>query len=147
MEKEKVQMSIDISAPVQRIFDYVTDPNKIPSILPGLVENSNVPELPLKVGSVFNYKYQMFGVMLDGVWSVSEISSPSLYKAHTTGGVESDWTYEISGEGDNSKVSLTVEYVMPQGLVSKIKASALAKINEKEADHLLHNLKTILEMQ
>jgi hypothetical protein len=89
----------------------------------------------------------MYGVMLDGVWTVDEIKSPSLYKAHTTGGSESWWTQEISGDENKSTVTLTVEYIMPQGVLSKIKANALMSINEKEADHMLHNLKTILEMQ
>ena len=52
-----------------------------------------------------------------------------------------------SNDGNESTVKLTVDYAMPDGVLSKIKANALAKINEKEAEHLLHNLKTILEME
>lgn len=147
MEKIKVVKTLEINASPEKIFNYVTDPSKIPSILPGLIENSNVPELPLKAGSQFDYKYQMYGVMLNGQWIVDEIEFPKLYKAHTTGGGESWWTQEISGHGDNSTVTLTVEYLMPEGVLSKIKTNALMSINDKEADHMLHNVKTILEMQ
>lgn len=147
MEKIKVVKSLEIEASPETIFNFVTDPSKIPAILPGLVENSNIPALPLQAGSKFNYKYQMYGVMLDGEWIVDEIQSPSLYKAHTTGGSESWWAQEISGDENKSTVTLTVEYAMPEGVLSKIKANALMSINEKEAEHMLHNLKTILEMQ
>lgn len=147
MEKIKVVKSLEINASQEQIFNFITDPSKISSILPGLIENSNVPELPLVAGAKFDYKYQMYGVMLDGEWIVDEIEFPRLYKAHTTGGSDSLWTQEISGEGDKSTVTLTVEYTMPEGVLSKIKANALISINDKEADHMLHNLKTILEMQ
>lgn len=147
MEKIKVVKSLEVNTSPEKIFNFITDPSKIPSILPGLIENSNVPELPLTAGAEFDYRYQMYGVMLDGVWTVDEIQSPSLYKAHTTGGSESWWTQEISGDENKSTVTLTVEYTMPEGVLNKIKANALISINEKEADHMLHNLKTILEMQ
>lgn len=147
MENVKVVKSLEINASPEKIFNFITDPSKIPSILPGLVENSNVPELPLKAGDQFNYKYQMYGMMLDGKWIVDEIQTPTLYKAHTTGGSESWWTQEISGDGDKSTVTLTVEYKVPEGLLSKIKTNALISINDKEGDQMLHNLKTILEME
>jgi carbon monoxide dehydrogenase subunit G len=147
MDKIKIVKSAEINAPAQKIFDFITDPSKIPAILPGLTENSNVPPLPLKAGSTFNYKYQMYGVELDGQWIVDEVRSPSYYKSHTTGGSDSTWIEEITPDGDASKVTLTIEYEMPQGVLAKIKGDALASINEKAADEMLHNLKTILEMQ
>jgi carbon monoxide dehydrogenase subunit G len=147
MEKIKVVKSLEINASPEKIFNFITDPSKIPSILPGLIENSNVPALPLTAGAEFNYKYQMYGVILEGKWTVDELNSPTLYKAHTNGGIDSWWTQEISGSGEKSIVTLTVEYEMPDGVLSKIKANALMSINDKEADHMLHNLKTILEMQ
>lgn len=147
MEKIKVVKSLEINASPEKVFNFITDPSKIPAILPGLIENSNIPVLPLVAGSEFDFKYQMYGVMLDGKWTVDEIQFPSLYKAHTTGASESWWTQEISGDSDKSTVTLNVEYTMPEGVLSKIKASALMSINDKEADHMLHNLKTILEMQ
>lgn len=147
MEKIKVIKSLEIEASPEKIFDFITDPSKIPSILPGLIENSNVPPLPLTAGAKFNYKYQMYGFIMDGEWIVDEIQSPSLYKAHTNGGTESWWTQEISGNEDKSNVTLTIEYKMPEGILAKIRAKALESINEKEADHMLHNLKTILEME
>lgn len=147
MEKIKVVKTLEINASPEKIFNFITDPSKIPSILPGLIENSNVPELPLTPGAQFNYKYQMYGMVLEGQWIVDEIQAPTLYKAHTTGGSESWWTQEISGDGDKSTVTLTVEYKMPEGILGKIKAEALMSINDKEADHMIHNLKTVLEMQ
>jgi carbon monoxide dehydrogenase subunit G len=147
METSTVTKSLQINVPPQKIFDFITTPTNIPFILPGLVENYDIPTLPLKAGSKFGYKYQMYGVMLDGLWIVDQIESPTLYKAHTTGEAASTWIQEISGDEQSSTVTLTVEYTIPEGVLNRIKSNALQSINEKEADHMLHNLKTVLEMQ
>jgi len=147
MEKIKVVKSLEINASPEKIFSFIADPSKIPSIIPGLIENSNVPELPLVAGAEFDYKYQMYGMMLDGKWIVDEIKAPPIYKAHTIGGSESWWTQEIFGDENKSIATLTIEYKMPEGILGKIKAEALISINDKEAEYMLHNLKTILEMQ
>ncbi len=144
---EKVFASGEIKVPASKVFDYITNPKNIPAILPGLIENSNIPELPLKSGSSFNYKYQMYGMTFDGVWTVLEIQSPTLYKAHTTGGIASDWTIEISEADNMSKIQLTVEYEIPGTLFKTLKSTILRKINENEATHMLENLKTVLESE
>lgn len=146
MDKIKVVKSLVINATPERIFNFITEPSKIPAILPGLIENSDIPSLPLTAGSQFKYKYQMYGVILEGLWIVDEIQSPSLYKAHTTGASESWWTQEIVPDGDKSQVTLTVEYVIPEGVLAKAQTNILMSINEKEAEHMIHNLKTVLEM-
>lgn len=144
---EKVEVTSNINASPQRVFDYITNPANIPIILPGLVENSNVPELPLKDGSVFNYKYQMYGMVFDGTWTVLDIKSPNIYKAHTTGGIESDWLIEINESNGGSEVKLTVSYEIPGMLFKKITGAILKKINEKEGELMIHNLKTLLESE
>ncbi len=145
MEKENVTVNAQIDAPAQKIFDFITNPENIPAILPGLVENSNVPQLPLVTGSSFNYKYQMYGMNFDGVWTVTDIQSPTRYQAHTTGGIESDWTITIVEDGAASNVSLVVEYEIPGVLFRKIKGKILRRINEKEGELMIHNLKVVLE--
>ncbi|MBI4038947.1 SRPBCC family protein [Candidatus Daviesbacteria bacterium] len=51
MYNEKIHTEIDIDAPVSKVFEFLTDPNNIPLILPGLKENYDIPELPIKEGS------------------------------------------------------------------------------------------------
>ena len=120
METQKITMSTDIGVSAQKVFDFITDPNNIPSVLPGLVENSNIPSLPLVPGATFDFTYQMYGVNFEGVCTVLEIVSPRLYKNHTTGGIESNWTSEIEESEGGCRVVLTVEYEIPSGLFGSL---------------------------
>jgi uncharacterized protein YndB with AHSA1/START domain len=147
MHDARVEISTVIAAPRIRVFDFLVNPNKIPLVLPGLVENTEIPPLPLKKGSKFRYKYQMYGVMLEGHWTVTDMDAPSRYDAVTDGDIESNWKYRLSEQNGSTKLEMVVTYQTPQTLAGRIKGDVLVRINEQEAEHYFKNLKTVLEMQ
>ena len=146
MADHNVKRQVEIKAPIEKVFELLTNPAKIPLVMPGLIENKNIPKLPLKKGDKFKYTYQMFGVMLEGIWTVTEIKSPSIYKAATNGDIPSKWAYELVSKKGKTLVKFQTTYQLPKSVLSQVKATALKSMNEKEADHFMHNLKTALEM-
>ena len=146
MSNLTIDKKIQINASIDKVFEFLTDPAKIPLVLPGLIENTNIPKLPLKVGSKFNYKYQMYGAILEGTWTVTEIKSPDSYKAKTDGDAASNWSYKLSKKGAGTSVGIKIEYEVPKSVLSKVKVNIIKSINEKAVDQYLHNLKTVLEM-
>jgi len=146
MNEARVQANIEIAAPVDRVWNFLTDPKKIPLVLPGLVENVNVPPLPLKEGASFQYRYQMYGVMTEGTWHVTKLEASRVYDAKTDGDIDSTWHYELTERDGKTHVLFDVTYRAPESVLGKIKAEALAKINQAEGEHYLKNLKTVLEM-
>lgn len=141
------EQEIDIKAKPQQVFDFLTTPEKIPLILPSLIENTNVSELPLKKSSSYDWHYQMYGVKLKGKWEVTEIESPTRYAARTTGDTESTWDYRFEETADGTRVHITVEYATPQSVLGKAGLAVVQQVNRKELDAYLSNLKTVLEMQ
>ena len=75
MYSQKVNPRTTINVPREDVFDFLVQPQQIPLVLPGLIENTDVPELPLKVGDRFTYHYQVSGVMLEGTWTVTELEA------------------------------------------------------------------------
>jgi len=145
MEHLTVQVSEMIHAPIQKVFDFIVDPNQTPKAMTGSIENSNISEFPLKEGSTYNYKYKMLGVTLDGVWEVKQIESPKIYSARTIGDAESEWNYELHEDAGVTYITLTVTYKAPRTVFEQVKMSAMIKINELEAKNFLHNLKVLTE--
>jgi carbon monoxide dehydrogenase subunit G len=141
-----VTHEVQINMPMEKVFAFLTNPTKIPLVLPGLIENSSIPKLPLKNGSKFNYKYRMFGVILTGTWKVTEITSPNTYSAKTDGDVKSQWHYILSKKGKGTLVNIHIQYDTPKSVLSKVKAGVVHSMNEKEIDHFAHNLKTVMEL-
>lgn len=142
----KLEQTVRIEAPPQSVFDFLTDPAKIPLVMPSLVENTSIPPLPLKKNSRFKWTYQMFGVMLRGEWTVTKIEPPTRYASTTTGDTTSDWDYTLSPAGKGTKVSLVVSYATPKTLLGSLSLGVVQQMNKKELDTYLFNLKTVLEM-
>src|SRR5437870_10407528 len=145
MYSQKVNPRTTINVPRQDVFDFLVQPHQIPLVLPGLIENTDVPELPLKVGDRFTYHYQVSGVMLEGTWTVTELERPSTYAARTTGGGDSEWRYELTDRGGGTQVDLVVTYDPPQSVMQKIQVSALERIVQRDGETYMQNLKTLLE--
>src|SRR5687768_14755698 len=128
MYSDEVLVETTIVAPRETVFDFLTNPYQIPLVLPGLIENTGVPELPLKVGDSFTYRYQVVGVVLEGKWTVTELDAPARYSAETTGAANSVWRYDLTEQAGGTHVSLSVRYAAPQSLLDKASTSVLQGI-------------------
>jgi carbon monoxide dehydrogenase subunit G len=145
MYSQKVNPRTTINVPREDVFDFLVNPHQIPLVLPGLIENTGVPDLPLKVGDRFTYHYQVSGVMLEGTWTITELERPSTYVARTTGGGDSEWRYELADSDGGTQVDLVVTYDPPQSVIQKIQVTALENIVQKDGETYMQNLKTLLE--
>ena len=147
MHDATIELSVDVQQPSEKVFEFLTSPQKIPLVMPSLVENVDIPPLPLKAGSSFRYRYQMYGVMLEGSWSCVQVERPSTYEAKTEGDIASHWLYRLSpGANGGTHVAMTVTYETPKNVAAKIKSDLMLKINKTEGETYLQNLKTVLEM-
>jgi carbon monoxide dehydrogenase subunit G len=142
-----VQAEATINVPIEHVFDFLTSPEKVPLVLPGLIEVRNVPDEPLRVGSQFDYVYRLFEVNLEGAYTVTAIEPPVRYEAQSSGGGVSEWSYRLEPRDGGTHVSLTVEYETPQSVAEKVRAAAVQTLNQREANEYLTNLKTVLELQ
>lgn len=147
MYSEKVHFEIDINVPPEKVFSFLTDPNNIPLVLPGLIENSNIPTLPVTVGAKFNFKYQMLGVVLEGEVTVDKVESPLAYDFTSSSGADSKWVQRMTEKDGGTHFTLDVEYNPPQSWIDKVKLSVIQKMNQGEAEKYVQNIKTLLEMQ
>ena len=147
MDRAQIDLQVVIPATPDKLFGFLTVPGKVRLVLPGLIESMNVSEMPLKVGSTFDYKYQMYGVIFDGQWEVLVLESPTLYEARTTGGATSTWKYKLDKIKGGTRLWLTVEYEVPQTFLGKVKTDLVKTINEREAHQYLDNLKAVFDLQ
>ena len=147
MKSIQIHVESDISAPIEKVFDFVTNPNNIPLVLPGLIENTNIPELPIKDGDEFNFKYSMFGVVIEGLTTVNKIEFPNRYDFSTDSGILSHWKERLLSNNGGTHFTLDVEYEPPQSWIEKIKINAMKKMNIKICENFLQNVNTVLELQ
>ncbi len=140
----KMKKSLEIKAPVERVYEFVTTPTNLPSVWPSMVEVSNV-ETRAGGWHSFDWTYKMAGLKFHGHAEPKKVETNKFVEMRNEAGIPSTlrWTYEARGA--SMLLTVEVEYDIPTPLLGKIAESILVKINERELDTLLHNLKTILE--
>ena len=140
----KVNKSITINAPVDKIFNYATDQTNMPEIWPSMVENKVLERLP-NGGTKSQYVYKMAGMRFEGISIDTEFIPNQRTVSKTEGGIESEITWEYQSEGDATKVTFGAEYTIPIPLIGKLAEAFIVKQNENEAEIILANLKARME--
>ena len=140
----KVNKSITINAPIEKVFKYSTEPSNLPEIWPSLVENRLVERLP-NGGSKTQYVYKMAGMRFEGITEDTEFIPNQRVVSKTEGGIESEVTWEYQPEDGGTNVTLKAEYTVPIPLIGKLAEAVIVKLNENEGDVILANLKARME--
>ena len=142
----KVLKKITIHAPVNKVFDFMTNPQNLPEIWPSMVEVKNVKP-GIHGGYNFDWVYKMGGIRFDGSSDTTEFIANKHYVTKSTKGIESKFTWDYETVKNETQLSMETEYKMPIPLIGKIAENIIAKQNEHEAELLLENLKNKMEME
>ena len=140
----KLERSIFINAPVEKVFTYHADAHNSPEYWPSFVEVKDVETLP-NGGQKFGWVYKMAGIKLNGSTTTPEYEENKKLVTKSEGGIDSTFTYTYEPEGDGTRFNMVVEYDIPVPVVGKLAESFILKMNEREADTVMGNLKDILE--
>jgi len=140
----KVERSITINAPVEKVFSYWEEPTNRPEVWPSMVEAKDVQPLP-NGGNRFGWVYKMAGVRLEGTTETTEYVANQCIVEKTKGGIESTLTWTFQPEDGGTKLTVEIEYTVPIPVLGKVAEAFIVKVNEHEAELLLANLKARME--
>jgi len=139
-----IEKSIVVEAPREKVFDYMRDPRHLPEIWPSMVEVKDVADLP-NGGHRYHWTYKMAGVRLEGDSETVEFEEGKHIVEKGTGQIPStfDWTFSV--EDGATRLKTKVEYEIPETLLGKLAKPFIVKLNEREAESFLGNLKDRVE--
>ena len=146
----KINKSIIINAPIEKVYDYILHGAETgPIFIPNLMTHENIsPETP-DVGQTWDWTFNMLGVDLKGKAEITMVERNKKWEMKTSGesgSVTSTWLYTFTPEGSGTKVAIEIGYEIPQSVLAKVANVVLVeRVNEKNADEGLANLKLILE--
>jgi uncharacterized membrane protein len=140
----KLEKSIMVNAPPEKVFGYINVPTNLPEIWPSMVEAKDVERLS-NGGNSFRWVYKMAGMRFKGTSEDVECVDCERVVSKTKGGIESTmvWTFEPADFGTN--VTFGAEYTVPIPLLGKLAETFIVRQNEHEAEALLANLKSRME--
>jgi hypothetical protein len=141
-----VTESVSIEATLEKVFAFISDPNRAPTFIPGLNRISNLSSPEPRVGRTWEWEFNWFGVVLSGRTECKQLDPPRIYQFETLNGAKSRWTYRCEAQNTHTMLNLEVEYETPQNLIGKIAAApVLEKMNRHRATEVLANIKALLE--
>ena len=139
----KIQRSIIINAPPEKVFAYLQDPMNVPEWLPGMIEVRNITGSG--VGMRFEWTYKMLGIQFNGETEVTEVIQNERFVLKSKAGIESIWVYTYEPHEGGTKLSLDLDYKVPVPVLGKLAEKLVLKTNEREAELAMENIKTIVE--
>ena len=140
----KVERSITINAPVEKVFNYLEDPMAQLEWVPSMMEVKDVSGSGL--GAHFKWKYKMAGIFLEGESTVTEHIPNKRLVTQSKGGAISTWTFNLEPHDSGTVVKLTIEYTIPVPVLGKLAEKIVLKRNEREADLAMNNIKEKMEV-
>jgi len=87
----------------------------------------------------------MAGIRLEGSTETTEFVENQRVVTRSKGGIESTITYDFKPEGEGTRLAVEVDYVVPVPVLGKLAEALILKLNEREAETTLANLKDRLE--
>lgn len=143
----KIYRDMVVEADPEKCFAFIADPEKAPIFVSSLHSVTPTSTEPKGVGNTWDWEYDMFGVPIKGSSECIEYAKPHKYVWKSTQGAQTTWTYTFTSVNGGTKISLTVEYDVPESVLGGIIKDKLMveKLNEHEADNAFANLKAILE--
>ena len=139
----KVQKTISINAPVEKVFSYIENPMNTPDWVPSMVEVRDV--IGSGVGQNYRWTYKMAGVRMQGESTITEHVPNERRVMHSKGGVVSTWDFNLESQDDGTKLTVDIEYSIPVPVLGKLAEKLVLKRNEREADLAMANLKDNVE--
>ena len=136
--------SIEIQAPVEKIYEFLTLPTNLVEIWPSMVEAKDLRKLP-NGGYYFNWVYKMAGIRFEGSSEDIEVDPCHKVVSKSKGGIDSTITFTFEPQEAVTKVTFEVEYNIPIPLIGKLAETIIVRQNEHETEALLANLKTRME--
>ena len=140
----KLIKTVTINAPVEEVFNYAEDPNPLPEFWSSLIEVNNVQRLP-NGGTSHGWVYKMAGIRFEGNTVTTEYDPLHRSVHKTEGGIKSTQAWTFKAEDGMTQVTVETEYNIPIPLLGKLAEAFLVKLNEREAETLLANLKARME--
>jgi len=141
----KFQVSTDIKASPERVFDFIAQPRNLPGVWPSLIEVSSVVTRP-DGSSDYDWIYKMAGVQLKGHTTVDEADPGELLRTHTEGAIQSAFRWICRSEdGAGTRLTVEVEYTLPVPVVGKVVEAIIVRLNHREGETMLANIKDVLE--
>jgi uncharacterized membrane protein len=139
----RVDKSIEIKAPVEKVFSYIEDPMNDTEWITNMIEVHDVTGSG--VGKHFNWIWNMAGIKFKGESTYTEDTLNKRIVFKSKGGIDATWDFKFESQKNATILDLDIDYSIPVPVLGKLAEKLILKHNDRDADMALMNLKDRLE--
>jgi len=141
-----IKRSININAPLSKVFDYVTNPENWTRYVTSLIDVRDLSNKVPVAGTTFEWVYRMLGVNFSGKGSVIGYEKDRMFALRMEGAFPIKETYHFEDDGRGTRLIFEIEYETPGRLLNVVaNRLVVEKLNIREADTVLEKVKTLCE--
>src|SRR2546423_11559995 len=142
-----VQRTVQIEASPQETMALLSDASRWPEWYPGMTELHIAAPFPEEGGKVA-FKVKSAGMSMPMTETVLDYQPGKLQLLQMQGMLSGRARWELTPEGDGTRLTTTFDYALPGGALGKLPDSLTAKrMNGKSLEQGLNNFKALVERQ
>jgi len=140
-----VQRDVQIRASPQETMILLSDASRWPDWYPGMTEPNITAPFPEEGGKVA-FKVKSAGVSLPITETVLEYQPDRLQLFQMEGMLSGRARWELTPQGDGTRLTATFDYALPGGVLGKIADALIVKrMNGNSLEKGLNNFKALVE--
>ena len=140
-----VQHSVQIKASPQETMAQLSDASRWPDWYPGMTELTVAAPFPEKEGKV-TFKVKSAGLSIPVTETVIDYQPGQLQLLQMEGMLSGQARWEVTPEGDGTRLTTTFDYTLSGGVFGKIADAVIVKrMNAKSLEQGLNNFKALVE--
>jgi carbon monoxide dehydrogenase subunit G len=142
-----VRHDVRINASPQETMALLSDASRWPDWYPGMTEVEITAPFPEQGGKVA-FKVKSFGMSMSITETVLDYQPERLQLLQMEGMLSGRARWELTPDGDGTRLTTTFDYAMPAGVVGKLVDALIVKrMNDKTLEEALNNFKELAERQ
>jgi uncharacterized protein YndB with AHSA1/START domain len=146
----RIETKYSIKAPVEQVFDYLTDPSNRPEWLDSTIKVENISEGPVSVGTSWTEVTKLAGRVYEHVRTVAEYKRPQRYVMEFAflGAKTGKFDLTFEPEGEKTRITQVMEYTLPASVLGLIADKVLFERRlRKTIGHDISTLRMVLEQE
>jgi uncharacterized protein YndB with AHSA1/START domain len=142
-----VQRNVQIKASPQETMALLSDAARWPDWYPGMTKIDIAAPFPEQGGKAA-FKVKSAGVSMPITETVLEYQPGKLQLLQMDGMLSGRARWELTAEGDGTRLTTTFDYTLPGGVFGKIADALVVKrMNARSLEEALHNFRALVERQ
>ncbi len=141
-----IERSNTVNAPLERVFALLDAPERLAEWTPGITRVADVKQTPQRTGDSSRVTYSVLGLRFPTKLTVLDYAKPRKLTVKMEGGLRGTVAWNLEPTGSAAKVTVRFDYTMKGGILGKaVNALLVERMNEKNTERMLENLKIVVE--